>query len=293
MFVRSTKCKYYRVILAALLLAALLSAPVLAAEEAVGAVPCLLTSWSGRGALTDESNLGDAAADALRFVSGADAAIVCGGDIPDNALQPGLRTREEIREAFAEDRTIGVTALSVLEFKKLLESCVSHITVDLDTKKLDEEASAFDGFPQVSGITFRFDALAEPGERILWIKAEDGTKLPLDDDSTVLTVAASDYLLAGGYGGPKQETEALGFTYSDAMAAYIASGITTDYTRVHRMAMAGGNTETIIGLIPPWAIVLFVVAIGLYGYLRSKRRREVGANEWDERYEDPNDRPLL
>ena len=280
-------------ILAALLMAALLSMPALAAEEPLGTVPSMLTSWSGRGALLDESTLGDAAADALRFVSGADVAIVSGGDIPDNALQPGPRTGEEVEEAFEEDRTVGISQLSIRELKELLEACLSHITVDLDSKELDETVSVFGGFPQVSGITFRFDALAAPGERVLWIKGEDGKRLDLTDGETQLTVAASEYLLSGGWEVPAHDYEPLGLTYVEAMEAFLSSGVTMDYTRVHRISMAGGSAATIIDAIPTWAIAGFVILIGLYGFIRSTRRRQMGANQWDERWDDPNDKPLL
>lgn len=282
------RCKALSILLTMLLFLIILGEAAFAAS-----VPCMLTSWSGRGSLLDESTLGMAIADALLFVSDADFAIVPGGDIPDNALQPGPRSRIEIEDAFAHDRTVGVCRVSARELTQMLELCISHITVDLETKQLDMAVSPSAAFPQVAGLSFRFDALAEPGKRILWIKDASGQKLSLDSDDTVFTLAASEFFLQGGYGTSPCCYETLGCCYSDAMETFLSSGTATDYTRIHRITMIGGNTDTIIESFPPWVYILFVTLLGLYGALTASRRRRMGDTKWDERIQDSNDRPLL
>ncbi len=281
------KCKI--VVAAAAIL--LLAMPVYAAND-TGIIPCLLTSWSGRGAMVSESNLGDAAADALRMATGTDAAIVSGGDIPDNALQPGECSRQDVEAAFTNDRKIAVCEMSYSEFADLLEAGVSHITLN-ENGELDIEASAYEGFPQVSGITFRFDALAEPGGRIMQISMENGETIDPEDDDTMLMVAASDFLLGGGYDTVPHEYMETDLNYSDAMMAYITDGITVNYTSANRIRMAGDRSDTIISRIPAPVIPVLLLVTGIWGYVQNKRRRAIGDYKWDERYNDFHHRPLM
>lgn len=244
--------------------------------------------------MIDESSLGNAAADAVRFAAGTDVAIVNGGDIPDNALQPGMQDAQAVREAFGQDRTIAVCTLSYRQLRELLESGVSRITVDSETGELLKEQSAFGGFPQISGITMRFDATALPGERIMWIKIDGGTAIDLDSDDKYLTVAASEYLLSGGYEAPPtQDHMPLDMTLSQAMSAFIASGVSTDYTRVDRISMAGGRTNAIINYVPIGALIALAALLAVAGVFKQTHRRKMGQKNWDERYYDKNDRPLM
>jgi hypothetical protein len=264
------------------------------AEETVGTVPCQLSSWSGDGAMIDESTLGDAAADALRYVSGADVAIVCGGDISDNALRPGQTTREEINDAFTEDREIAVCTVTVEQFCHIVEAGISHIQVDYDTGALTED-SAFAGYPQVAGFQFKFDALAEVDQRIMSLTLDDGTKLDPEDDQTTITLAAPEYILDGNDGFPVVERYTpLNMTYSDAFAVYVASGeMTTNYTRVSRIHMVDVSSKTIISETPVAAVAVIIACCALYGLITKKRRKDVGDFRWDEREYDPNDKPLM
>ena len=280
-------------IIAALLSAVLLCAPVSAAET-VGNVPCMLTSWSGRGTLLDESSLGCAASDAVRLILGTDVAIVNGGDIPDNALQPGTQDEDAVRNAFANDRVLATAHISAGELFEILEAGVSHIIVDNESGELLTQESMFEGFPQVSGFSFRFDAAAEPGNRVLWVKLDDGRKLTRGDGDTKLSLAASEHLLSGGYEFPVDtEWTAAGKTLSQVMAEYISAGVSEDYSKVHRVSMVGGQTNSIISRIPAGAVLALLILLGAAGGLRQYRRRKSGDNNWDERYCDRTDKPLM
>lgn len=197
------------------------NAPVALAYEGtdeIGVVDTLIRYSEEPGSEYIETPLGDVTADALRSVSGADVAIVNGGELFSN-LQAGPCTWDEVNAVFRENREIGVAEITPAYLWKILEHGVSYLTLGSD-EKTDLEVSAFQGFPQISGITFKYDISALPGERIQYVLVND-EPVARDDSTTKITLCATVFMLEGGYGYPTAEYESLGLGLADALAQYI------------------------------------------------------------------------
>lgn len=213
--------------LAAAILCLLSCTPALAAEDdaIVGTVDTLIRENTGYGSAIEETDLGDVTADALAAASGADVAIVNGGELRCN-LQPGQRTWGDVASIFEENRTLAVADITAAQLWSILEYGVSYSVLGED-EKIDTERSAFAGFPQVSGLWFRYDLSAPAGERLMQVELADGRVLTRDDDQTQITLCATAYMLSGGYGYEGVAHERLDLGLADALAKYIGSAAVT------------------------------------------------------------------
>jgi 2',3'-cyclic-nucleotide 2'-phosphodiesterase (5'-nucleotidase family) len=233
------------------LLYALPGVPAFADNWKSGDVVGTLTmsvSYSRVEAGSQECGIGLLAADAVRKAAGADIAIVNSGVI-ENSLNPGPVTWDEILTVFSEDKEISVTKITPHELWQMLEVSVSHITVDTETEMVNREASAFDGFPQISGLLVKYDGSARAGERIYSMSMEDGTPLAPNDTETLITLAAAKYMLEGGYGYPSvEEVNDTGITLAEAFADYIAEGASAP--KEGRIVALGVHENRIINLFP-------------------------------------------
>jgi 2',3'-cyclic-nucleotide 2'-phosphodiesterase (5'-nucleotidase family) len=130
--------------------------------------------------------MGNLITDALRDVTGADIAIMNGGGIRgDTTYEAGRKlTRRDILTELPFGNITVVTELPGSQVLLALENGVSQV----------ENGSG--RFPQVSGVTFAFDAAAEPGSRVSEVMVGGA---PLEADK-VYTVAVNDYILGGGDG---------------------------------------------------------------------------------------------
>jgi 5'-nucleotidase len=152
---------------------------------------------------TQECNLGNLIADALRRETNAQIAITNGGGI--RASIPNEDTPEgSLDLATPYDVTLG-DVLTVLPFGNLastfdltgadviaaIEHGVSAVGADSGTGR----------FPQVSGIRYTFDPAQPVGSRVVSVEvmAEDGSFSPIDPE-TVYSVASNDFLRQGGDG---------------------------------------------------------------------------------------------
>lgn len=208
-----------------LLLLILLMVPSAAAlddsdDTVIGTVESLQKATNDSGCTTREMELCDTVADAARSACGTDIAVMNGGDVVRN-LDGGEATWGDIRSLFAGDRALGVAEISGADLLELLEHGVSHAAVDMSSETLDVEASSFDGFPQVSGFSFTYDPTAPVGERIVSAKLSDGTAVTED---MTLTLAATEYMLEGGYGYPAFDYEGAGVSQAEALARFFAGG---------------------------------------------------------------------
>lgn len=210
--------------LAAAVFCLLACSPALAAEdgETVGTVETLIRGNTGNGSAVEETDLGDVTADALAAVSGADVAIVNGGELRAN-LQAGQRTRSDIAAVFEENRTLAVADVTAAQLWSILEYGVSFAALGEDLK-IDAEQSEFAGFPQVSGLWFQYDLSAPVGERVTSVELDDGRALAREDGETHLTLCATEYMLSGGYGYESVACERLDLGLADALAEYIGGG---------------------------------------------------------------------
>jgi 5'-nucleotidase len=132
-----------------------------------------------------ESNLGNFLADVYRQTLGSDIALVNGGSIRSDATYgPGDITKKDILTVLPFENALVKVALKGAHIKRLLENGVSA-------------AGQEDGrFPQVSGMSFTYDASKPVGSRVTSI--EIGGK-PFEPEKTY-TMTVSAYVLGGGDG---------------------------------------------------------------------------------------------
>ncbi|HHS93776.1 MAG TPA: bifunctional metallophosphatase/5'-nucleotidase [Rhodobacterales bacterium] len=133
-----------------------------------------------------ETSLGDLIADAMRAATGADITITNGGGIRgDRTYDAGTElTRRDVLTELPFGNATVMTEIPGSQVLAALENGVSQV----------EKGAG--RFPQVSGISFAFDASAEPGSRVSEVMVGDA---PLDLDK-LYKVAVNDYMLRGGDG---------------------------------------------------------------------------------------------
>ena len=168
-------------------------------DDVVGILPKRLQPLLEEDPGSGPSELGGLVADCVRWVAQTDLAIVPAGDLEQD-LPVGEVRWEDVTRAVNEDRQLAEAEITPAQLYALLEELLSHLSVDLADESLDVEASAFAGFPQVSGFLLTVDASAPAGERAYAVTLEDGTVLDREDESTLLTMASTEHLISGGYG---------------------------------------------------------------------------------------------
>ena len=134
---------------------------------------------------TQETNLGDLAADALVYVSGADCAMTNGG---------GIRASIEVGDITKGD-LVTVFPFGNYVVTKYVTGSAIHDMLEHGVRAYPESLG---GFPQVSGIEFKFDPTAEAYDRV---DPEDvlvgGEPLELERE---YLFATNDFIAAGGDG---------------------------------------------------------------------------------------------
>lgn len=156
-----------------------------------------------------ESNLGNAVADSLREMTGADIALQNGGGIRAS-INEGDITLENVYAALPFDNTVVMVEASGQTVWDALEHGVSWYP------------SAAGGFLQVSGLSYTFDASKEAGARLVEVTI-DGKPI---DKTKIYKVVANDFLTGGGdkFTMLKDETKLLSKTKSylrDAFYEYL------------------------------------------------------------------------
>jgi 5'-nucleotidase len=132
-----------------------------------------------------ESNLGDFLADVYKQALGADFGLVNSGGIRSDATYgPGDLTKKDILSILPFENTLVKVRVSGAHVKRLLENGVSAVPEE-------------DGrFPQVSGLSFTYDAGKPAGSRIVSIEVDNK---PIEPDKAY-TLVVSAYVLGGGDG---------------------------------------------------------------------------------------------
>lgn len=135
---------------------------------------------------SQETAFGNLVADASRAATGADVAIANGGGIRGDTVYPAgsQLTRKTILSELPFGNSTVKLEVTGAQLREALEHGVSGI----------EDGQG--RFPQVSGMTYSFDASKPVGERILQVLVHDK---PLDDNATY-TLATNDYVGGGGDG---------------------------------------------------------------------------------------------
>jgi len=154
-------------------------------DQPVGETAVMLDALQANNQ-TRETNLGDLIADAYREETGAQIAIFNGGSIRSNQIYgPGKLTRRDVLSVLPFENPIVKMAIPGKTIRAALEHGISEIE-----KKSDGR------FPQVSGLTFEYDATRPAGSRVLNILI--GGK-PLSESKTY-TMATNSYVITGGDG---------------------------------------------------------------------------------------------
>jgi hypothetical protein len=132
-----------------------------------------------------EAVAGNLVADAMRAASGADVALENGGGVRDTnpSLPAGDLTRKQLISVLPFGNVLQMAEVSGAVLKEALEHGVSSYPTPSG------------GFPQVSGVRFTFDPLAEAGARITEITV-GGEPL---DEGKVYKLATNDF--TGTLGG--------------------------------------------------------------------------------------------
>jgi 5'-nucleotidase/UDP-sugar diphosphatase len=135
----------------------------------------------GEKARMGEAEVGNLIADALRAATGADIALVAGGEIKDASLPPGEVTADQVVDllTYGQDAVV-VLSLNGATLRRALEQGVSQYP------------RKNKGFLQVSGIEFKFT----PGGGVT-ARTAGGASL---QDGKTYRVAMSSSLASGAYG---------------------------------------------------------------------------------------------
>lgn len=130
-----------------------------------------------------ESEFGNLIADAFRWKTKCDIAIINGGDIRTD-LPSGSVTRGDLLSIFPFNNAVQVHEISGRAVREMLEHSVYAYP------------ASFGGFLNVSGMTFEFDPTAPVGKRVGDIFV-NGNRL---ENTATYTIAATDFAFSGGDG---------------------------------------------------------------------------------------------
>lgn len=139
---------------------------------------------------TKETNIGNFVADAYRNAANADVALVNGGSIrADLTYNPGALTKRDVLSILPFNNPIVKVEITGKTLRETLEHGVARSAVGEDGEP--------GRFPQISGMSFKFDTTKPAGSRVSEILV--GGK-PLDESKTY-TLATSDFLVSRGGDG--------------------------------------------------------------------------------------------
>lgn len=190
-------------------------------DEILGHCESRIHAFGERTAKNAEMPLGDLTADAVANAVDCDIAIINGGVFFDDLLGGNI-TRRSICDVIPEDLALVSVAISPATLKAILETGVSHVTINAEDR-IDYTNVAYNGFPQISGFQFTYDASAPSGNRVLSITLDEN-ELDLTVDVPYITLATTEELAAGGCDYPVLSgATATGQSLQDALAAYIQS----------------------------------------------------------------------
>ena len=137
---------------------------------------------------TKETNVGNLIADSYRSAVGADIGFVNGGSIrADLTYNPGILTKRDVLSILPFNNPVVKVEITGKTLREILEHGVARSAEDNEPGR----------FPQVSGVSFKFDTTKPAGNRVTDIRV--GGK-PLEASKTY-TLATSDFLVSRGGDG--------------------------------------------------------------------------------------------
>lgn len=243
-----------------LILAAMMSVPAFAQETVIGNLDMAPKPMNTEHPWYAQCQLGSVCADAFRTCAGTDIALVNTGDLDANLFQ-GEVTKQEICDVLPYDRQLAVASVTPRQLWQILEQSVSGVVLDLSTERVDEAASQYGGFCQISGITLKYDASAPLGERVLEAALSDGTALSPEDDETLLTLCASGFMLEGGYGFKELAAEPLDYTQTEALAGYISAHTNLPEDTQKRIDVVGAREAEVLGIASKETVLVCIILL--------------------------------
>lgn len=244
------------------LLAVLLAAPAKAQEgSVVGYLNDAPRSFLQETPYLTQCELGCTVADAVREAAGTQIALVNWGDI-QNDLNQGSVTSADISRVFSKDRSLATATVPPDVLFQILEHAVSQIQLDSATERVVAGTERFDGFCQVSGFRFRYDASAPVGSRVVQIILEDGTELT--SEGSAITLTATEYMLTGGYGFAPVDCTPLGCSLTDALADYVSLRTGLPEGETQRITMIGGRNNLIADKFPGGLLIGVVALLAVF-----------------------------
>lgn len=163
----------------------------------------------------NECELGNLAADSIRWATKADIATINGGNLRADLPFGDIRKRD-IMAIFPFGNTVRVAEIKGSILREVLEHSVEFYP------------ASFGGFLNVSGMTFSYDPSKPPKNRV---KSISVAGKPLDDEK-IYTIAISDFHSAGGDGySMLTNLKIVGEfgTFEEIFADYINQGGMKDY----------------------------------------------------------------
>ena len=255
-------------ILAALFLCIVLPFSASAQGVVVGSTESTI---SNANAFCAESALGDVTADALRAETGAELAVVFSGDL-DLYLMGGDLTQSDIEAAIPENSPYSLVSLTPVELKSLLEAGAGNIILN-EQESIDYQRSACKNFPQISGFSFRCDASAPVGERILSITLESGPDLDLTDTASVFSAVIPSSALTPEQAGTATDCGGI----RDLFLRYLAQNSPLKKPALNRIQILGAHANPLISsgpVIMVGLIILVCAVMAIPSILRKRKNPE-------------------
>ncbi|MEZ5424645.1 MAG: bifunctional UDP-sugar hydrolase/5'-nucleotidase [Pyrinomonadaceae bacterium] len=155
--------------------------------EPVGRTAVVLDAGSASNR-TQETNVGNFIADAFRRATGADIGFLNGGSIrADLTYNPGTLTKRDVLSMLPFNNAVVKVEITGETLRRVLEHGVARSAEDPEPGR----------FPQVAGLSFKFDTTRPAGQRVTEILV-GGQPL---DESKKYTLATSDFLVSKGGDG--------------------------------------------------------------------------------------------
>ncbi|REJ75435.1 MAG: bifunctional metallophosphatase/5'-nucleotidase [Acidobacteria bacterium] len=137
---------------------------------------------------TNETNIGNFIADAYREAVDADIGFVNGGSIrADLTYNPGPLTKRDVLSMLPFNNPIVKVEVTGAVLKEIVEHGVARSAEDSEPGR----------FPQISGMTFRFDASRPARNRVIELKVAGQDVVA----NKTYTIATSDFLVSRGGDG--------------------------------------------------------------------------------------------
>lgn len=171
---------------------------------------------NGAGSDTEETNLGDLVADAIRQAGQADLAIVPADEIGSGSVPAGTVPISTIARALPyvndADDTVIVLKLTGAQIREAIERSVSRAP------------QPFNGFLQVSGLQVRYDDSAADSKRVTALRGDAGDIAP----AKTYTVATTRTIADGGLGyfqiwDKGDVASRTGISIADCLTSYLES----------------------------------------------------------------------